>query len=258
MLKTGRKRLTNPINNATHFGNDVSSLNLADKRARPATASENNLSFADLIDVVNPLHHLPVVGTIYRTITEDTINPVMKLAGGALFGGPLGVLFSAVSLAFTGKSEEPEVTPGGVDAAAVANTYPFAEADAAGTAQLASAMHAGQSDTDVSSEHRYGDGILNPAWQPVRYRPDMDTLAGINPDTVVTYADGIPNPAAVTHNAAVNELLALRDTHTETKLRQPDAAWVHDAYQLQELSLEAEEQTTPLIDIVIGKPADAS
>ena len=51
---------------------------------------EKGLSFGDLLDIVNPLHHIPVVSTIYRMVTGDEIGMRARLAGGALFGGPIG------------------------------------------------------------------------------------------------------------------------------------------------------------------------
>lgn len=57
-----------------------------------ATAGESGLGFGDLLDVINPLQHLPVVGTIYRALTGDTMSEPARLAGGALYGGPLGLV----------------------------------------------------------------------------------------------------------------------------------------------------------------------
>lgn len=57
---------------------------------RPAEAQD--ISFDDVIDAVNPLHHLPGVSTLYRDMTGDTIKAPMKVIGGALIGGPLGLL----------------------------------------------------------------------------------------------------------------------------------------------------------------------
>jgi hypothetical protein len=47
-------------------------------------------TFADLVDMVNPLQHIPVVGHFYRKITGDDIKPVGKIIGGTVFGGPAG------------------------------------------------------------------------------------------------------------------------------------------------------------------------
>jgi len=53
--------------------------------------SDDQFGFADLLDMVNPLHHIPVVGHFYREFTGDEIKPIGKMVGGAAFGGPLGV-----------------------------------------------------------------------------------------------------------------------------------------------------------------------
>lgn len=65
-----------------------------------------NTAFHDLLDIVNPLQHLPVVGTLYRAITGDTIGTVEKIAGDALYGGLWGAIGSVADSAFeavTGK-----------------------------------------------------------------------------------------------------------------------------------------------------------
>lgn len=51
---------------------------------------KEGLTFESLLDVVNPLQQLPVVGSIYRAVTGDTLSTGARLAGGALLGGPLG------------------------------------------------------------------------------------------------------------------------------------------------------------------------
>src|ERR1700761_2801789 len=68
--------------------------------------------FHHLLDVVNPLQHLPVIGTIYRAITGEHIGPVEKIAGDALYGGLWGAVSSVADVAFeglTGKSAEDTV-----------------------------------------------------------------------------------------------------------------------------------------------------
>lgn len=55
-------------------------------------ASDSDLGFMDLLDVINPLQHLPIVGTIYRSLTGDTISDAARMAGGALYGGPFGLI----------------------------------------------------------------------------------------------------------------------------------------------------------------------
>jgi hypothetical protein len=65
-----------------------------------------NTAFHDLLDIINPLQHLPVVGTLYRAITGDKIGTVEKIAGDALYGGLWGAVSSVADTAFeavTGK-----------------------------------------------------------------------------------------------------------------------------------------------------------
>lgn len=72
-----------------------------------ATPAKHHFSFGDFLDIVNPLQHLPVVGTIYRALTHDTIDTPEKLVGDALYGGPLGLLSSLADTGFqaaTGRS----------------------------------------------------------------------------------------------------------------------------------------------------------
>ncbi|MDB5477673.1 MAG: hypothetical protein JWM96_168 [Alphaproteobacteria bacterium] len=65
----------------------------------PKTAgkTDKGFSFWDLVDIVNPLQHIPVVNNIYRNITGDEIGMVARIAGGALFGGVAGAAFGAAN-----------------------------------------------------------------------------------------------------------------------------------------------------------------
>jgi len=71
---------------------------------QPTGALENaddQFGFADLIDMVNPLHHVPVVGHVYRELTGDEIKPISKIVGGAAFGGPMGVATALIDTVIT-------------------------------------------------------------------------------------------------------------------------------------------------------------
>jgi hypothetical protein len=57
---------------------------------------EVDLAFADILDLFNPLQHIPIVSSIYRAITGDEISGTAKVLGGALFGGPLGFVAGMV------------------------------------------------------------------------------------------------------------------------------------------------------------------
>jgi len=67
---------------------------------------EDGFTFLDFLDIINPLQHIPIVSSIYRDLTGDTLDYGSRVAGGALFGGPIGALFSVVNGIFeetTGK-----------------------------------------------------------------------------------------------------------------------------------------------------------
>jgi hypothetical protein len=60
---------------------------------------EDGFTFGDLVDLVNPLQHIPIVSTLYRKITGDTLATGPRLLGGALFGsltGGVGVALGSI------------------------------------------------------------------------------------------------------------------------------------------------------------------
>lgn len=70
------------------------------------TASEGGL-FDTVLDTINPLQHLPGVSTAYQAATGDTSSPLSDMAGGFLFGGPVGLMAGAAKSfleMLTGKS----------------------------------------------------------------------------------------------------------------------------------------------------------
>jgi len=118
---------------------------------------EDGFDFGDLIDVINPLQHIPVVSSIYRWLTGDEISPAARLAGGTLFGGPIGLAGSVASLVidettgrdlgehamamvFGATEEEEEAPPAGpeagnlADAGTLAPEMPAAVPEATATA----------------------------------------------------------------------------------------------------------------------------
>lgn len=71
-----------------------------------ASASDWDFSFHNLLDILNPLEHLPIIGTIYRAITGTHIGIPEKIAGDALYGGLWGAVSGIADAAFeavTGK-----------------------------------------------------------------------------------------------------------------------------------------------------------
>ncbi|MGH1456258.1 MAG: hypothetical protein ACRBDI_05720 [Alphaproteobacteria bacterium] len=67
---------------------------------------DEGFGFFDLLDMINPFQHIPLVNLAYRAITGDEIKPISQIIGGGVFGGPLGVaggIVNAVIEEETGK-----------------------------------------------------------------------------------------------------------------------------------------------------------
>lgn len=55
-----------------------------------STPVSEEFGFSDLLDMINPFQHIPIVNHFYRELTGDTIKPASQIIGGAVFGGALG------------------------------------------------------------------------------------------------------------------------------------------------------------------------
>jgi len=85
----------------------ASSANGANASLTEAPAAKNGapfslwqkevFAFGDFIDIINPLHHIPIVATIYRNLSGDQIGPVPRVIGGALWGRIAGFVAGAVN-----------------------------------------------------------------------------------------------------------------------------------------------------------------
>lgn len=73
-------------------------------RLEGKTPKGEELTFNDLLDTLNPLQHIPAVSEAYRAITGDKISPLARVAGGALYGGPIGLVLSVADAAIEGVS----------------------------------------------------------------------------------------------------------------------------------------------------------
>lgn len=71
--------------------------------------SKGSFSFKDILDMLNPLQHLPVISTLYRKLTGETIGGVARIIGGAIYGRAGGIpsmissIANAIFGAVTGK-----------------------------------------------------------------------------------------------------------------------------------------------------------
>jgi hypothetical protein len=58
-----------------------------------------SFGFHDLLDLINPLQHLPIIGAVYRWATGDEPGDVARVAGDTLYGGPIGLALGLLATA---------------------------------------------------------------------------------------------------------------------------------------------------------------
>lgn len=166
---------------------------------KPAnTGGGGSVTFHDVLSALNPLQYLPVVGTIYRAVTGDTIPEGLRLAGsllvGGLMGGPVG-LFTTIAATIAEK-----VT--GIDPDKIAHTV---------LADVGLAAPAGhQASVPTASNASANGGTGPPAATPVRTQaaPSIAdwTEKGLTAAGVTVGSDGALSYKGASGADALNQL----------------------------------------------------
>lgn len=233
----------------------VPALTVMESRDSPDRyEAEAEMSFGDFLDIINPLQHIPLVNTIYREITGDTIKPSSKVIGGILFGGPLGGMASIAnavveqaqgkdiggqimaSLGFDGDAaagHPPAGTSGatavaalpdstaGTSAPTVAATAPATQPARAAMAELPDAKRS------TAPSHGVGaavggtgrDGLTDtphPSRMPARDTPLANSL-------MAKYAAAKPHPSTIGFAATAAPSAARKAAEAQAPAAQPDA-----------------------------------
>lgn len=164
-------------------------------RSAPRSKDEE-FTFGDLLSAINPLQHLPIISTAYRALTGDEIKPAARMLGGALYGGPIGLLS-----AFANNLVEAETGKDiGANALALAGYDTGSKAPASLAAGDASPTTAAGPPADgLSAGEAPSDGPLASAGNGVDSLPDQpDAFAGI---AAADAGAGNALPAAVQRTA---------------------------------------------------------
>lgn len=123
----------------------------------PSGVPENQqLGFKDLLDVINPLQHIPVLSNFYRKATGDTIIPAAQFMGGMLFGGPIGAVRAMADIAIqdrTGKGFTDNMT-------ALVTDRPNAFKTKIPEMILQTADVTGLDEIKPAAGHAYGFGVM--------------------------------------------------------------------------------------------------
>lgn len=72
-----------------------------------STQSVGETMLSNIVDVINPLQHIPFISQVYRSIADDPISAGANIVGGGLFGGVIGAAASAVTAMIEGVNGEP-------------------------------------------------------------------------------------------------------------------------------------------------------
>lgn len=75
---------------------------------------DDEFSFYDVLDIINPLQHIPIVSNLYQAMSGDTIGSIANVAGSTLFGGPVGgaiAFASEVADSIFGNDEPAQLKP---------------------------------------------------------------------------------------------------------------------------------------------------
>jgi hypothetical protein len=214
-----------------------------DQQARATGSDSVQLGFKDLLDLVNPLQHIPVVSDIYQAATgDDTIKPAVKTTGDIIYGGPIGGLTSVFNTIFKQASGNDAATTvanwlgiGGdeaVQTAAAATTpatttasAPAAQASKPNILNLAASPTGAASATNVmqtaAANPPAPDSPLfdhlkkgaapqgqvftgNGNGQPKFFNPTATQYAGVKPASFAAAATAAPTQnAAIASNAAI-------------------------------------------------------
>jgi hypothetical protein len=167
---------------------------------------EGGATFDDLLDIVNPLQHIPIVSTIYRAITGDHIKTFPKIAGDTLYGGVTGFIGSLADSIFekiTGKNVGDTVLAFAESLFSPSSSPATGVADAA-TAPTTVALHAPTS--------LQGPAAVAPAALESFSIPGQDALLtaltrkGTDPALAQRAADAYRRSMGVAGNAAATAL----------------------------------------------------
>jgi len=142
------------------------------------------LSFGDLLDTVTPLPHVPVASEIYRHLAGDRIGPEARVAGGLLYGGPIGAVASVFSLAVTGNNEE---GVGDRLFASIAGSEPAAEAE-----PVIAAIEAPSDEMTTAAVRAPA-----PSPSPLARTASAPALPRLSPDAFEALLGSFADPAAV-------------------------------------------------------------
>ncbi|MCH7542864.1 MAG: hypothetical protein IIB65_04425 [Proteobacteria bacterium] len=212
----------NPINPAVDAAFSVPAMgqNPHDRASPPAlggSPAENEdapfslwgsdgLTFGDIFDIINPLQHIPIVSTIYRSITGDDIAAAPKVAGGVLFGGVIGLVVSIIDTVIeqiTGQDTGEHILAF-FDDVEISSEVLVADED---DGFASDPVEVGEAETIIEMDRQTTDALIFAA-APVT--PANGNHAAVEIRRLATSANGGPAIASANADAAAGEIAPSR------------------------------------------------
>jgi hypothetical protein len=170
----------------------------------------DSFSFHDFLDIINPLQHLPVVSTLYRWVTGDTIGAMPRMIGDALYGGPVGFVAGLVNAEVkqeSGKDVGEQVIAllGGDSAAPDAALKTIAVKDSAPGSGTAPAGEAARAEPAATSTVAAASGAAPASSSPIAAAP-ASVAAATGPHAIPAMAASDPNDPRAIFLARTNML----------------------------------------------------
>lgn len=212
---------TQPTQSASYRPSYLDEIDPADEHYVGGPTIEGDLTFDDLIDLLNPLQHLPIVSTVYRAITGDQIQPHVRAIGSGLYGGPIGFLTAGAAMAI----EEAVGTTPDKMLADLFEDGPGESGQAVATAPKTEPVtDAAQVAADQSTTNAKADALGAPTMFTIKNRPNLFAL----PDTADQRMSLAPRrsaePPAVAQATAAETALAAQAAAAGTRPTTPPEA----------------------------------
>ncbi|MGB0577168.1 MAG: hypothetical protein ACPGPC_13615 [Alphaproteobacteria bacterium] len=209
---------------------------------------KDGISFADVLDILKPLQHIPVVSTVYRMVTGDEISMVDS----ALYGGPFGMMGAGVVAAVeeaTGKNIEGHIA------------YIFTDTSKSVEQVAATSNPTFEEDDDINSpgvletpKEKAATDQLSAAPTAPASTLAATSLASASPNESLPRAQTMPSQLSQMDERKILQFLS--DRKEATKQATTDAA--SDKKILSEAILNAQRAQTGLLLANVGATTSSS
>ncbi len=197
---------------------------------------QDGFEFSDVLDVINPLQHIPGVGMIYRSLTGDELGNGARVVGGGLFGGVFGLAGAAIDAvvdAVTGEDTGAHVMAFVEDS--------FGGGDENGTAIADASENSSDSEMSIAAADGSYQGDLVLPWMTGSQstRPSRQAAPQAEQETIVQNAPVAPvDQTVLASNATVNPV---RDGIKASDLNVP---WAQSNRPAQSMNPQLQAQMT--------------